>query len=270
MDYNSFTAIIMQQLHTIIGRFMFLGLLLTALACGRKTAEEQPSDTVSSADTNTTVIKTQPPEAHLAEMAEYRSPALKGYQLYAVYPFEDAPVYLLIDAGGKGRILSLNLDKQPLEGTALTDDEFTAVVALGQKENPSGIASFEKIKLVKKDGSAVEFMQVMVKRNLTFGDVYAYQQGEATGDLKLSLRENATMSFAARASTGAPDHHICELQGLMAYKANLAYYQDEPAGVTCKVLFLFNDQTVDVFTVSGNIDCGCAPNVTLNGQYMKK
>lgn len=260
----------MQQFCATVYKITFMGLLLTAIACGKKATDEQPSDTTSTADTNTAVIKEKPAEAHLVEMAEYRSQAFKGYQLYAVYPFEDAPVYLLIDAGGKGRILSLNLDKQAPEGTALADDEFTAVVALEEKENPSGIASFEKIKLVKKDGSPAEFMQVMVKRSLTFGEVYAYQQGEATGDIKLSVKENATMSFTARANTGAPEHHICELQGLMSYKANLAYYQDEPAGITCKVLFLFNDQTVDVFTVSGNSDCGCAANVTLNGQYTKK
>jgi hypothetical protein len=204
------------------------------------------------------------------EMAEYRSQSLRGYQLYAVYPREDAPVYLLINAEGKGRILSANAEKKAAEGTALVDDEFDAVVALEEKENPTGIHSFEKIKLVKKDGTPAEFMRVMVKRNLTFGEIYAYQHGEATGDVKISLKENATMSFTAKANTGAPDHHICELEGMMSYKANLAYYQGTPFDATCKVLFLFNDKTVDVFTVSGNADCGCGANVTLNGQYTKK
>ena len=110
----------------------------------------------------------------------------------------------------------------------------------------------------------------MVKRALEFGEVYAYQHDEATGDVKISLKENATMSFSAKANTGKPDYHICELEGIMPYRANLAYYQAEPVGAMCKVLFLFNMKTVDVFTISGNIDCGCGANATLNGQYQQK
>jgi hypothetical protein len=244
--------------------------LLLALSCGGKKTTEQPETSEATADSiakDSAKAINHPLEI---ETAEYRSQSLKGYQLYAVYPFEDEPVYLLINAEGKGRILSVDSDKQVAAGEALADDEFTAIVPLEQKENPTGITAFEKIKLVKKDGTSAEFLHIMIKRALEFGEIYAYKNGEATGDIKISLKENATMSFTAKANTGTPDYHICELEGVMSYRANLAYYQGEPVGVMCKVLFLFNGKTVDVFTASGNIDCGCGANATLNGQYQQK
>jgi len=260
----------MHQLRTVYYLSMLSATLLLAVACGGKKSVEQSADTTKLEVDSAAIDSVEANQIHDIETAEYRSQSLKGYQLYAVYPFEDEPVYLLINAEGKGRILSMDDGKQAAEGLALVDDEFTALVALEQKENPTGITSFGKIKLIKKDGSSAEFLQIMVKRMLEFGEVYAYQQGEATGDVKLSVEENLTMSFSAKANTGKPDYHVCELEGVMPYRANLAYYQGEPVGAMCKVLFLFNMKTVDVFTVSGNVDCGCGANATLNGRYQQK
>jgi hypothetical protein len=260
----------MHQLRTVSYPVFLSAILLLAAACGGRKPAEQPVDTTEVKVDSAAVDSVEAKQMHEIETAEYRSQSLKGYQLYAVYPFEEEPAYLLIDAAGRGRILAVDDDKQVAQGLALKDDEFTAIVPLEQKENPTGITSFEKIRLVKKDGSSAEFLHIMVKRALEFGEVYTYQHGEATGDIKISLKENATMSFSARANTGNPDHHICELEGIMPYRANLAYYQAEPVGAMCKVLFLFNMKTVDVFTISGNIDCGCGANATLDGQYQQK
>ena len=260
----------MHQLRTVFYNFFLSAPLLLTVACGGNKTTEQAADTTQLKVDSAAVDSVEANKIREIETAEYRSQSLKGYQLYAVYPFEDAPVYLLIDAAGKGRILSLDDSKQAAQGRALKDDEFTAIVPLEQKENPSGITSFEKIQLVRKDGTSAEFLHIMIKRALEFGEVYAYQHDEATGDVKISVKENLTMSFSAKANTGKPDFHICELHGTMSYRANLAYYQGEPVGAMCKVLFLFNQKTVDVFTVSGNVDCGCGANATLNGQYQQK
>ena len=259
----------MHQLRTVYN-ILLSAIMLLAVACGGKKPAEQPADTLAIKVDSAAVDSVEAKQIHEIETAEYRSQSLKGYQLYAVYPFEEEPVYLLINAEGKGRILSVDDSKQAAQGVALKDDEFTAVVSLEQKENPSGITSFGKIQLIKKDGTKAEFLRIMVKRMLEFGEVYAYQHGEATGDIKISVKENLTMSFSAKANTGKPDFHICELEGIMPYRANLAYYQAEPVGAMCKVLFLFNMKTVDVFTISGNIDCGCGANATLDGQYQQK
>lgn len=266
---NSNAPYNMHQFRTV-SNIILSAILLLAAACGGKKPAEQTADTTALKVDSAAVDSVEANKIHEIETAEYRSQSLKGYQLYAVYPFEDEPVYLLIDAAGKGRILSMDDSKQAAEGLALADDEFAALVALDQKEHPTGITSFEKIRLIRKDGSSAEFMQIMVKRMLEFGEVYAYQHGEATGDVKLSVKENLTMSFSAKANTGKPDYHICELDGVMPYRANLAYYQGEPVGAMCKVLFLFNMKTVDVFTITGNVDCGCGANATLNGQYQQK
>lgn len=204
------------------------------------------------------------------EFAAYRSEKLKDAELVAVYPFEDQPHFLIV-RNNEARLLSIDNEQDVEGGVSIAyDSEVSALKLSAEREEDSGIIIFKKIDMITKSGEAVSFRPAVTKRSAAIGKKYVHQKGNATGDLEITLKGNE-LDFFVTTNTGDPDYHVCEVSGNMQFKGNLAYYQGEPFDdQTCKLIFLFIENSVQVITASGNQACGCGANAFLNHTFTKR
>lgn len=248
-------------------RLVLLPLIIIGFSCGGKKAEsttEQSADTVI-IDVDTVGIPEYGEEpAYAAEIFEYRSETLKNYQLYAVYPFQDAPQFLMV-RNDEARLLAFNEDEEVEEGQALDDEEFASAKFLQELET-EGIITFGQIELTTRADLHAEFNQSQTKRALTIGSTYGYSGEIGSGDLSLQQTADG-YKFSVSLSAG---DHICELQGNMRVKGNIGYFQGEPYDTTCKLIFLFTNDSVEILSVTSNSACGCGANASLNHTFTKR
>lgn len=241
--------------------FLFL------ISCGEKKQEnstDQTADTVI-LDVDTVGIPEYGAEpAYAAEIFEYRSETLKNYQLYAIYLFQDAPQFIVV-RNDEARLLQLDESREVEEGQALEDEEFTAAKFLEEAE-AEGITTFNQIELTTRADVNVVFNHSQTKRALTIGSAYAYAGEIGSGELKLTQTSDG-YSFSVNTTAG---DHICELEGSIRVRGNIGYYQGLPYEATCKLIFLFTNDSVEILSVSSNSECGCGANASLNHQFAKK
>lgn len=239
-----------------------ISMLLLVAACGEKKSEPSASpDTVEADSLSITPSDTIEEAYAAAEIFEYRSEALKNYELYAIYPFEDAAQFVVV-RNGEARLLALNEERELEEGQALDDEEFNAVKFLQQAEG-NGIITFEQLELTNKAEANFSFNHSFTKRALTIGSAYNYTAGNGSGGLTLSQTgENYT--FAVNTNSG---EYMCELEGSVLVKGNIGYFQGQPYDATCKLIFFFTDKKVQLLQISSNPDCGCGANASLNATF---
>lgn len=240
---------------------------LLLISCGGKKQEnsvDQPADTAIM-DVDTIGIPEYGEEpAYAAEIFEYRSETLKNYQLYAIYPFQDVAQFIAV-RNGEARLLTLDEEKQVEEGQALDDEEFTAVKFLEEAE-AEGITTFGQLELTTRADLNIVFNHSFTKRALTIASTYGYSGEAGSGELKLSPSGDE-YTFTVNTTAG---EHICELEGRIRVKGNIGYFQGQPFDVTCKLIFLFTEDSVEILSVSSNADCGCGANASLNHQFTQK
>lgn len=253
---------------------------------GNDAAASQYADVVTAIEANGILVQT--PEkigpslsttgdtsaAGRAEIVTYLSPDMHGVEITGIFPFEDAPVYL-VHANQKTRKLILNDDPEVASSTAVvTDEDFLAIDFSGAAEL-NGIQVFQSLVLEKKNNETVTFQHAFVKRPpAAIGNAYAYNLGEEKGYGKLTFTEidPTTLSFTSDISTGAPQYHVCDIAGTIMRRNNIGYFQAD-GGVereNCKLAFVFLEKQVAVFQVSDNVACGCGMNATLEGTYAQE
>lgn len=249
-----------------MGKVISLSLcFLFLISCGEKKREntvDQIPDTVAIDLSDTAALEQE--FAYAAEIFEYRSETLKNYQLYAIYPYQDAPQFLVV-RNDEARLLALNEDKEAEEGQALDDEEFVAAKFLEETE-AEGITTFGQIELTTRADLNVVFNHSQTKRSLTIGSVYRYTSETGSGELNL-LPAGDAYRFTISTSEG---DHICELEGSVRIKGNIGYFQGEPYDMTCKLIFYFSDKTVVVLSVTPDSSCGCGAKASLNHQFIMK
>lgn len=251
-----------------MGKIISLSLcVLLLISCGGKKLEspvDQTADTVI-IDIDTVGVPEYGEEpAYAAEIFEYRSESLKNYQLYAIYLFQDAPQFIVV-RNDEARLLTLDEDRKAEEGQAVDDEEFTTAKFLEEAE-AEGITTFGQIELTTRADLDVVFNRSHTKRALTIGSIYSYTGENGSGELKLIASGDA---YDFSVNTNAGDH-ICEVTGAIRIKGNIGYFQGQPYDLTCKLIFLFTDKTVELLSVSSNSDCGCGANASLNHQFIIK
>mgnify|MGYP000606067540 CR=1 FL=1 len=94
---------------------LLLGIFL--FACGGKQQESDTATDNSVQVDSTTAADTilQQAYAPVSEIFEYRSESLSNYELYGVYPYQDAPVFVVV-RNGKARLLKLDEEREVEEG----------------------------------------------------------------------------------------------------------------------------------------------------------
>ncbi len=239
-------------------RLILIFLLVTGFSCGVKKSESSKyivdEDTVS-ADT---LVNQE--YANAAEIFEYRSEVLKNYQVYAVYPFQDAPQFIVV-RNDKARLLILDEDREAEEGQALNDEEFVAIKFL-EESGGNGITTFGQIELTTRADLNITFNHSQTKRSLFIGEHYAYTNGNDSGVFALAPQGD---EYIAAIESGKGDR-FCELESTIRIKGNIAYFQAKLLA-KCKLIFFFTDRKVQVLQVSSNSDCACEVNASLNQEF---
>ena len=242
-----------------MGKVISLSLcFLFLISCGEKKREntaDQISDTVEVDLSDTTGLDQE--FAYAAEIFEYRSETLRNYQLYAVYPYQDAAQFLVV-RNDEARLLTLNEEKEAEEGQALDDEEFVAAKFLQELET-DGITTFGQVELTTRADLNVTFNHSQTKRSLTIGPVYDFTSETGSGELNI-LPAGDAYRFTVSTSEG---DHVCELEGMIRVKGNIGYFQGEPYDATCKLIFFFTERSMEILPVSSNSDCGCGANASL-------
>jgi hypothetical protein len=244
-------------------RLMLLLLLVVSFSCGGKKSASTDAERIVVEDTSqvdTTAISNQE-YSNAVEIFEYRSEALKNYQIYAVYPFQDAPQFIVV-RNDMARLLILDEDSEAEEGQALKDEEFVAVKFL-EELGGDGITTFGQIELTTRNDLNVIFNQSQTKRSLTIGEQYAYTNTNDSGSFTL-VPQGDEYSVAIQSGTG---DHFCELESTVRIKGNLAYFQGKQSTAHCKLIFFFTDKKVQVLQISSNSDCACAAKGSLNQEF---
>lgn len=199
--------------------------------------------------------------ASAAEIFEYRSESLKNYELYIIYPYQEAIRFVLVQ-NGVARLLTLHEEREIPEGQALNDNEFTAIKFFQEAES-DGITTFGEVELTNRADATFTFRHSQTKRALTIGTAYSYTTGSGSGDLSLTQKGDA-YAFSISTTTG---EHICELESTVRIKGNIGYFEGQPYDTTCKLIFFFTDNKVQTLQVSSNPDCGCGANASLNAYF---
>lgn len=236
---------------------LLLGIFL--FACGGK---QQGSDTATDNSVqvdSTTAADTilQQVYAPVSEIFEYRSESLSNYELYGVYPYQDAPVFVAV-RNGKARLLKLDEEREVEEGQALDDEEFVAAKFL-EEATADGITTFGQIELTTRADVNVVFNHAFVKRSLTLGDRYSFTSTDGSGLFILSPngdQHKVVISITAGS-------HTCDVEGNIHIKGNVGYLQGN-ADEHCKLFFYFTDKQVQSLQISGNSECDCGANTSLN------
>lgn len=248
-----------------MGKVISLSLcFLFLISCGAKKQESSAEQTeVAEIDSVSNPAPDQEP-ATAVEIFEYRSEVFRNYQLYAVYPYQDAPQFIIVRSD-EARLLVLNEEREVEEGQALDDEEFTAAKFLEEYE-ADGVTTFGQIELTTRADVNIVFNHSQTKRSLTIGSSYGYSGENGSGDLALQ-QSGDTYALSVSLTAG---EHICELEGTMRIKGNIGYFQGDPFETTCKLIFLFTDDSVEIISVTSNSACGCGANASLNHQFTKK
>lgn len=236
-------------------RLTVLFLVGVMISCGVKKSENP--EYIVDEDTlgvDTTALSNQE-YPYAAEIVEYRSETSAGGELYAIYPFEDAP-HFLFSFFGKANLLILNEEIEVDEGIAIEDDRNFSAIKLLEESEKDGIVSFGKIELVTNSGLENLFQQSFTKRSLMIGESYTCNTANAKGELSLSPGNDGYV-FTLRVITG---NQSSELKGLMRVKGNIGYFQGQPHDATCKLIFLLSNETVQLHAASSDVACGCNVN----------
>lgn len=252
----------MEKVTSIGIRFMALFLLLTFSCVERKTKDaaaaiEIPADSIKKDETS-----------YAVEIFEYRAEALKGYVLYGIYPFEDQPEYIIVE-NDTARLLIVDPDPHPSEQYSAIDSDdkdFDAIAFGEQKENESGIKSFNSLSLLDAQGYPVIFSLAMTKRSQEIGIAYRYVSDEVLGELQLTQ----TGDLYTFSLTTSKDEHICDVKGSMRVKGNVGYFSGGAYGTTCKLIFFFTEKHTQSLQIASNPDCGCGASVSLNQIFVIK
>lgn len=248
-------------------RLIVLILSGILFSCGGKKQEplvDQDVDTVIM-DVDTVGIPEYGEEpANDAEIFEYRSESLRNYELYIIYPFQDAVQFVMVQ-NGEARLLMLDEDRELEEGQALSDETFAAIKFF-QESDRDGISTFEEIELSNQASANFTFRHSQTKRTQTIGSGYRFTSGNSSGDLSLTQLGDA-YKFSINTTTG---EHICEIESTLRIKGNIGYFEGQPYDSTCKLVFFFTDKKVQILQISSNPDCGCGANASLNQTFTLK
>lgn len=236
-------------------------VLLINFSCGEKKQEhpaDQPEDSVTIASA---AITFDQESAYDPEIFEYRSTSLKDYQLYAIYLFQDAPQFIMVK-NDEARLLKLNEEKEIEEGQALDDEEFVEAKFL-QETEADGMTTFEQIELTTRADLNVVFNHSQTKRSLTIGSEYGYVGEDISGKLRFE-QAGEVYNF----SVSIDDEGHCKLKGPVRIKGNIGYFQGQPTGTACKLIFFFTEKIVRIFSIPST--CGCGKQVSLNNKFFWK
>jgi hypothetical protein len=240
-----------------IQSILFLVIVVLSVGCiSRKRDETKLDEQVVTIDTSAITEEREYPSA--VEFIEYRSQLLNGYELYAIHPENDNPIFL-VSRNGKVRLLVLNEEREVDEGIALEDEEFTAIKLLQERGT---IGPFDEIVLVTRAGLEPSFTPSQTKRALTIAPLHT--TANSTGELTLG-QPGDVFNF----SVTTADNPTCNTKGILAYKGNLGYYNGLPQGNTCKLVFVFGTEKTYVFVPSANTNC-CNGKNSLSGEYFAK
>lgn len=232
-------------------RLILLSLLVVSLSCGEKKSESTDAVVVEdTVEVDTTDLSNQE-YPYAAEIFEYRSEARTGVELYGIYPFEDAPIFL-VSFFGKTHLLNLNEELEADEGIALEDESNFSAIKLLEESEKDGIVSYGALALITHSATEALFRQSFTKRSLTIGKSYTCNPPNAKGELTLVP---ANDGYAFKLTVNASDK-TCELKGLMRVEGNIGYFQGE-TGTTCKLVFLFGNESLQLHAISSDAACGC-------------
>lgn len=248
----------------VIRAYIALSLVIVLFACdGKRQVTSATDNSVQVDSTTATDTILQQAYAPASEIFEYRSESLSNYELYGVYPYEDAPVFVAV-RNGKARLLTLNEEREAEEGQALDDEEFVAAKFL-EEASADGITTFGQIELTTRADLNVVFNHAFVKRSLILGEQYGFASAEGSGSFILSPngdQHKVVISITAGS-------HACEIQGFLHIKGNVGFLQGN-ADEHCKLFFYFTDKQVQSLQISSNSDCNCGANTSLNQAFAMK
>ncbi len=225
----------------------------------------------SSAKKTTTFRKSTTVSPHPVELLRYTSAAPDGDELYVAYPQGEALVYFLKNRKS-ARVLWEKEEEKIPSAVALMDHEFISVQPSQEVRAESGILTYAQFTFVKKDKSTIEFHLAAPPHTLPDGNTYGYVNDHARAELELQYTSDSTLNLQLHATTGDPNHFVCEIRGALSYKGNIAYFQSpEASGQNpCKLLLYFSHKKVQVIMTSVNTECGCGMNASPEGIFIRK
>jgi hypothetical protein len=244
-------------------RLMLLVLLVINFSCGEKKTENI-LDSLSYDSSNIETIKIQDKPV-AGEIFEYRSQELPGYELYAIWPFGSISQFL-INKNGEAKLLQLDNFNITEDGDQIIkDSEFTAI-KFKERGEVNDIITFSQLILTNQTKQKIVFNHSQTKRSLQIGSIYTYATEKESGELKLSV-DGYSYNFDVTTIAGTD---TCKLDGAILFKGNIGYFERDPYGTNCKLIFFFSDKTVEILSISSNSACGCGANASLNHQFTLK